>query len=85
MTEPEHKSRFQCTLRLLLLATAVVGLLIAVATRPVMEYRHSKSVATPVAKLGGSVLWRGTRISDVRFLNPKRDTDELSYIGQVGP
>jgi len=48
-------------------------LLIAVASRPVKEFRRSKSVASSLATLGGSVWWRGTRISDVRLFNLKLD------------
>ena len=82
--QPEPKNRrFQLTLRQLLLATAVVGLLCAFATHQLVQYRHSRSVAWSVAKLGGSVSWRGPRISDVRFLDPRLDADGWQELSKI--
>ena len=75
--------RFQFSIRYLLLATALLAFLIAVSMRPIGEYRASRTMANTVTRLGGNVWWKGSRISDVRFQNPKLDADQWQELSKM--
>ena len=75
--------RFQFSIRYLLLATALLAFLVAVSIRPISEYRASRTMANTVKSLGGNVWWRGPRISDVRFQNPKLNADQWQELSKM--
>jgi hypothetical protein len=87
--------RFQFSLKRLLIGTGLAGLLLALASRQAMDYHRSTSSAESIAKLGGSVSWNPeiaenvikfqtiSRITDVRFTNPRLDAVEWQSLSAI--
>ena len=80
MNEPQRKIQFQFTLRRLLIAIALVGVLLALCVRPTIDYRKASFSAKAISRLGGTVSWDDNVFENLwEVQNPARITDIRFY------